>query len=127
MTVAALALLGAAAWGTGDFLGGVAARRVHVLTVLVLSQAIGLAGATVWLVVSGGGSRRVRRGRSRGALPRHGRGRDGDRRADLGREPGRAPRCRSRSRRLALDGTVARDRGGIRRHRVARAGTGRAG
>src|SRR5574338_722269 len=53
MTVAALALLGAASWGTGDFLGGVAARRVHVLTVLVLSQAIGLAGATVWLVVSG--------------------------------------------------------------------------
>ncbi len=53
MAVAALALLGAAAWGTGDFLGGVAARRIHVLTVLVLSQAIGLGGALVWLLVSG--------------------------------------------------------------------------
>jgi len=41
--VAALALLGAAAWGVGDFLGGVAARRTHVLTVLVVSQAIGMA------------------------------------------------------------------------------------
>ena len=45
MAVAALALLGAASWGTGDFLGGVASRRIHVLTVLVLSQAIGLGGA----------------------------------------------------------------------------------
>lgn len=53
MAVAALALLGAAAWGTGDFLGGVAARRIHVLTVLVLSQAIGLGGAVVWLLASG--------------------------------------------------------------------------
>src|SRR4029078_13455467 len=47
MAVAALALLGAASWGTGDFLGGVAARRIHALTVLVLSQAIGLCGAAV--------------------------------------------------------------------------------
>jgi drug/metabolite transporter (DMT)-like permease len=53
VAVAALALLGAAAWGTGDFLGGVAARRIHVLTVLVLSQAIGLGGAVVWLLASG--------------------------------------------------------------------------
>ena len=45
MAVAALGLLGAASWGTGDFLGGVASRRIHVLTVLVLSQAIGLCGA----------------------------------------------------------------------------------
>jgi drug/metabolite transporter (DMT)-like permease len=55
VAVAALALLGAAAWGTGDFLGGVAARRIHVLTVLVLSQAIGLGGAVVWLLASGDG------------------------------------------------------------------------
>lgn len=55
MAVAALALLGAAAWGTGDFLGGVAARRIHVLTVLVLSQAIGLCGAVLWLLASGDG------------------------------------------------------------------------
>jgi drug/metabolite transporter (DMT)-like permease len=55
MAVAALALLGAASWGTGDFLGGVAARRIHVLAVLVLSQAIGLGGAVVWLLASGDG------------------------------------------------------------------------
>ena len=52
MGVAALALLGAASWGVGDFLGGVAARRIHVLTVLVVSQAIGAAGAAAWVVVS---------------------------------------------------------------------------
>jgi len=55
MAVAALALLGAASWGTGDFLGGVASRRIHVLTVLVLSQAIGLCGAVLWLLASGDG------------------------------------------------------------------------
>src|SRR6187551_1478768 len=55
MAVASLALLGAASWGTGDFLGGVAARRIHVLAVLVLSQAIGLGGAVVWLLASGDG------------------------------------------------------------------------
>ena len=53
MGVAALALLGAASWGAGDFLGGVAARRIHVLTVLFVSQAIGLAGAAVWVIESG--------------------------------------------------------------------------
>jgi drug/metabolite transporter (DMT)-like permease len=37
----------------GDFLGGVAARRVHVLTVLVVSQAAGLLGAAVWTLASG--------------------------------------------------------------------------
>jgi len=39
---AILALLGAASWGVGDFFGGLAARRVHVLTVLVTSQEVGL-------------------------------------------------------------------------------------
>src|SRR6476619_2950304 len=48
MAVAALALLGAASWWTGDFLGGVASRRIHVLTVLELSQAIGLCGAVLF-------------------------------------------------------------------------------
>ena len=52
MGFAALALLGAASWGTGDFLGGVAARRIHVLTVLAVSQAVGLAGAAVWVLTS---------------------------------------------------------------------------
>jgi drug/metabolite transporter (DMT)-like permease len=53
MGVAALALLGAASWGAGDFFGGLAARRIHVLTVLALSQAIGLGGALLWLLASG--------------------------------------------------------------------------
>lgn len=52
MVAAGLALLGAAAWGIGDFLGGVAARRVHVLTVLVASQAVGLVGAAAWVIAS---------------------------------------------------------------------------
>jgi drug/metabolite transporter (DMT)-like permease len=52
VAVAALALLGAAFWGIGDFFGGLAARRIHVLTVLVASQAIGLLGAAVWVAVT---------------------------------------------------------------------------
>jgi drug/metabolite transporter (DMT)-like permease len=50
---ALLALLGAASWGVGDFLGGLAARRAHVLTVLVISQATGLAGAAAWTSLAG--------------------------------------------------------------------------
>jgi drug/metabolite transporter (DMT)-like permease len=53
MEVAVLALLGALSWGTGDFFGGLASRRAHVLTVLVLSQAVGLAGVAAWAVASG--------------------------------------------------------------------------
>jgi len=52
MGAAALALLGAASWGVGDFLGGIAARRIHVLTVLAVSQGAGLVGALVWVVVA---------------------------------------------------------------------------
>ncbi len=48
-----LALCGALAWGVGDFLGGVGARRVHVLTVLFISQAAGLVGVLVWAAVAG--------------------------------------------------------------------------
>ncbi len=47
-----LALGGALAWGVGDFLGGVASRRLAVLTVLVVSQAIGLAGLLLWVAAS---------------------------------------------------------------------------
>jgi drug/metabolite transporter (DMT)-like permease len=53
--LAVLALLGASFWGIGDFFGGLASRRAHVLTVLALSQAAGLAGAAAWALTSGGG------------------------------------------------------------------------
>jgi len=39
-----LALAAALVFGTGDFLGGLATRRTRVLTVLVISHALGLAG-----------------------------------------------------------------------------------
>ncbi len=53
MAVALLALVGAASWGIGDFFGGLASRRAHTLSVLALSQLVGLIGAAVWLVASG--------------------------------------------------------------------------
>ena len=54
MGFALLALLGASFWGVGDFFGGLASRRAHVLTVLALSQATGLLGAATWVLVAGG-------------------------------------------------------------------------
>ncbi len=53
MEAAVLALLGAMSWGTGDFFGGLASRRAHVLTVLVVSQAVGLFGVAAWALASG--------------------------------------------------------------------------
>jgi drug/metabolite transporter (DMT)-like permease len=50
---AVLALLGALSWGTGDFFGGLASRRAHVLTVLAISQGIGLLGVLTWALASG--------------------------------------------------------------------------
>lgn len=47
-----LALCGALSWGIGDFLGGLASRRLQVLTVLAVSQAIGLAGVVLWVAVA---------------------------------------------------------------------------
>jgi drug/metabolite transporter (DMT)-like permease len=52
--LAVLALLGASFWGVGDFFGGLASRKAHVLTVLALSQAAGLVGAATWVIVAGG-------------------------------------------------------------------------
>jgi drug/metabolite transporter (DMT)-like permease len=50
--VAALfALGGSLFWGVGDFLGGLATKRLHVVTVLALSQAAGLAGVAVWVAL----------------------------------------------------------------------------
>lgn len=40
----ALALLSSVMWGVGDFLGGIAARRLHVIAIVGLSQSIGLVG-----------------------------------------------------------------------------------
>jgi drug/metabolite transporter (DMT)-like permease len=48
-----LALCAALMWGAGDFLGGIASRRLHVLAVLAVSQAIGLAGVALWVAVAG--------------------------------------------------------------------------
>jgi drug/metabolite transporter (DMT)-like permease len=49
---AVLALSGAALWGVGDFLGGLASRRMAVLAVLAISQAIGLAGVVLWVLLA---------------------------------------------------------------------------
>jgi drug/metabolite transporter (DMT)-like permease len=46
---AAFALVGALSWGVGDFLGGLAARRLTVLVVLAVSQAVGLVGVGLWV------------------------------------------------------------------------------
>lgn len=51
--MAALAALAAALlWGLGDFLGGLASRRIAVLAVLAISQGIGLAGVLVWVLLA---------------------------------------------------------------------------
>jgi drug/metabolite transporter (DMT)-like permease len=47
-----LALCGGLSWGVGDFLGGLAARRLAVLTVLAVSQAVGLAGVLLWVWIA---------------------------------------------------------------------------
>jgi len=53
VAAALLALAGALSWGIGDFFGGLASRRLHVLTVLALSQAVGLAGLLLWVALAG--------------------------------------------------------------------------
>lgn len=55
MLAIALALGASLSWGLGDFVGGLKSRTLHVLTVLVLSQVVGLAAALTWVVASGDG------------------------------------------------------------------------
>ena len=55
MTAVVLALCAAALWGTGDFLGGLAARRIRVLVVLFWSQLVGLLGLLAWVLASNAG------------------------------------------------------------------------
>ena len=55
MLAIALALGASLSWGLGDFVGGLKSRSLHVLTVLVLSQVVGLAAALTWVVASGDG------------------------------------------------------------------------
>ena len=50
---AVLALCGGLMWGVGDFFGGLASRRLAVVTVVVVSQAIGLATLLLWVLLAG--------------------------------------------------------------------------
>jgi uncharacterized membrane protein len=50
----ALGLGSSVAWGVSDFLGGLQSRRISVLTVLLVSQPVGLALALVVAVAAGG-------------------------------------------------------------------------
>jgi drug/metabolite transporter (DMT)-like permease len=54
MTAIALALGASVLWGVGDFLGGVTARRLAAVTVVAISQAIGLVAVAAVAVVAGG-------------------------------------------------------------------------
>ncbi len=128
---ALFALSGALLWGLGDFLGGIASRRISVLTVLAVSQAIGLAGLVVWILLASdpfpgrrrpaagcrGGARGARRARC--ALPRSLDRRDGHRGADLRGGTGRAAHARPRTGDRALRAPVARHRPRARGHRDA--------
>jgi drug/metabolite transporter (DMT)-like permease len=51
MVAAILALGASLCYGVGDFLGGLTSRRVHVLTVLALSQLTGAAAVAVWAAI----------------------------------------------------------------------------
>lgn len=51
MLAVVLGLAGGASWGVSDFLGGLASRRARALTVVALSQGVGLVLASVALLV----------------------------------------------------------------------------
>ena len=55
MSAIALALGASVLWGVGDFLGGVTSRRLATLTVLAVSQVVGLVGIFLVALVVGGG------------------------------------------------------------------------
>ena len=50
----ALGLGSSVAWGISDFLGGLQSRRISALTVLLVSQPVGLVLALVFALVAGG-------------------------------------------------------------------------
>jgi drug/metabolite transporter (DMT)-like permease len=49
-----LGLVASLSWGVADFIGGVEARRLPVLSVLLISQPVGLSAAAVWAFSAGG-------------------------------------------------------------------------
>jgi len=53
VTGIALALASALLWGTGDFFGGLQAKKVPVFAVAFVSQAAGLGAVVVWVLASG--------------------------------------------------------------------------
>jgi len=55
MLAIALALGASVCWGSGDFLGGLTTRRASLWAVIVGSQAVGLVGATLVVVLAGHG------------------------------------------------------------------------
>jgi drug/metabolite transporter (DMT)-like permease len=55
MLAIALALGASLCWGSGDFLGGLTTRRASLWAVIVGSQTVGLAGATLVVVLAGHG------------------------------------------------------------------------
>jgi uncharacterized membrane protein len=55
MLAIALALGASLCWGSGDFLGGLTTRRASLWAVIVGSQAVGLTGATLVVVLAGHG------------------------------------------------------------------------
>ena len=54
MLAAALALAASVSWGAGDFLGGLKSRTLPVLSVLAVSQPVGLVGVAVAALLFGG-------------------------------------------------------------------------